>query len=198
MNPIEVIGAAIGLAYIISEYRADRWFWPLSLLMSVFYIVIDFTSGIYANGAICCYNFVMSVYGLLVWRGIVQGNGRTERPVGSCPVRFLPWIIAVVAVLTVVLWWLLRTLGESQYPVLDGVSSALSIMAMWMLSQKYWQQWILWLIVEPIMITLFWLTGNYASAVLYVVFELFCIMGIVRWRRLARNQQPPNNQIGDE
>ena len=36
MNPIEVIGAAIGLAYIISEYRADRWFWPLSLLMSVF------------------------------------------------------------------------------------------------------------------------------------------------------------------
>ena len=198
MNPIEVIGAAIGLAYIISEYRADRWFWPLSLLMSVFYIVIDFTSGIYANGAICCYNFVMSVYGLLVWRGIVQGNGRTERPVGSCPVRFLPWIIAVVAVLTVVLWWLLRTLGESQYPVLDGVSSALSIMAMWMLSQKYWQQWILWLVVEPIMITLFWLTGNYASAVLYVVFELFCIMGIVRWRRLARNQQPPNNQIGDE
>jgi nicotinamide mononucleotide transporter len=113
-------------------------------------------------------------------------------------VRFLPWIIAVVAVLSVVLWWVLRTLGESQYPVLDGVSSALSIMAMWMLSQKYWQQWILWLIVEPIMITLFWLTGNYASAVLYVVFELFCIMGIVRWRRLARNQQPPNNQIGDE
>ena len=103
--------------------------------------------------------------------------------------RFLPWIIAVVAVLSVVLWWLLRTLGESQYPVLDGVSSALSIMAMWMLSQKYWQQWILWLIVEPIMITLFWLTGNYASAVLYVVFELFCIMGIVRWRRLARNRQ---------
>lgn len=198
MNPIEVIGAAIGLAYIISEYRADRWFWPLSLLMSVFYIVIDFTSGIYANGAICCYNFVMSVYGLLVWRGIVQSNGRTERPVGSCPVRFLPWIIAVVAVLSVVLWWVLRTLGESQYPVLDGVSSALSIMAMWMLSQKYWQQWILWLIVEPIMITLFWLTGNYASAVLYVVFEVFCIMGIVRWRRLARNQQPPNNQIGDE
>lgn len=189
MNPIEVIGAAIGLAYIISEYRADRWFWPLSLLMSVFYIVIDFTSGIYANGAICCYNFVMSVYGLLVWRGIVQSKDRTERPVSSCPARFLPWIIAVVATLSVVLWWVLRTLGESQYSVLDGVSSALSIMAMWMLSQKYWQQWILWLIVEPIMITLFWLTGNYASAVLYVVFEVFCIMGIVRWRRLARNQQ---------
>ena len=72
MGIFEIIGAAIGLFYIVSEYRADRWFWPLSLLMSAFYAVIDFTSGIYANGAICCYNFVMSIYGILVWRGVIK------------------------------------------------------------------------------------------------------------------------------
>lgn len=188
MNPIEIIGAAIGLAYIISEYRADRWFWPLSILMSLFYIVIDFSSGIYANGAICCYNLAMSIYGLLVWRGLVQSKEHTERPVGSCPLRYWPFIVAVVALLTVVLWWLLRTLGESQFPWLDGLSSALSIVAMWMLSQKYWQQWMLWLLVEPLMILLFYITGNYASALLYVVFEVFCVLGIVRWRRMAKEK----------
>ena len=72
MNVVEIIGAVIGLFYIVSEYRADRWFWPLSLLMSAFYAVIEFTSGIYANGAISVYNFIMSVYGLLVWRGVIQ------------------------------------------------------------------------------------------------------------------------------
>lgn len=188
MNPIEIIGAAIGLAYIISEYRADRWFWPLSILMSLFYIVIDFTSGIYANGAICCYNLAMSIYGLLVWRGLVQSKEHTELPVGSCPLRYWPFIVAVVALLTVVLWWLLRTLGESQFPWLDGLSSALSIVAMWMLSQKYWQQWMLWLLVEPLMILLFYITGNYASALLYVVFEVFCVLGIVRWRRMVKEK----------
>ena len=45
MNVFEIIGATIGLFYIVSEYRAGRWFWPLSLLMSAFYAVIDFTSG---------------------------------------------------------------------------------------------------------------------------------------------------------
>ena len=169
MNLFEVIGAAIGLAYIVSEYRADRWFWPLSLLMSLFYIVIDFTSGLFANGSICCYNFIMSVYGLLVWRGIVQSKDKTERPITSCPSRYWPWLLAL--------------LQESQYPWLDGFSSALSIVAMWMLSQKYWQQWILWLIVEPIMIALFWMTGNYASAVLYIVFEVFRVLGIIRWKK---------------
>ena len=186
MHTIEVIGAVIGLAYIVSEYRADRWFWPLSILMSLFYIVIDFTSGIYANGTICCYNLVMSVYGLLVWRGLVQSKDRTERPITSCPSRFWPWIITVVVLLSVVLWWVLQTLGESQIPWLDGISSALSVVAMWMLSQKYWQQWILWLLVEPLMITLFWLTGNYASAILYIVFEVVCVLGIIRWYKQAK------------
>ena len=42
MSLLDIIGSIIGLAYIVSEYRADRWFWPLSLLMSVFYAVIYF------------------------------------------------------------------------------------------------------------------------------------------------------------
>ena len=180
---IDIVGAIIGVAYIISEYRADRWFWPLSLVMSAFYIVIDFTSGIYANGAICCYNFIMSIYGILVWRGLVQSKNGGKRPITSCPRRYWPALIATTAALSVGLWWLLGWLGESQYPWLDGISSALTIVAMWMLAQKYWQQWLFWMVVEPLMIILFWTTGNYASAALYAVFEIVCILGLRHWRK---------------
>lgn len=180
---IDLIGAVIGLFYIVSEYRAGRWFWPLCLLMSAFYIYIDFASGYYANGSICIYNFLMSIYGILVWRGIVQSKTNEERPFGSCPKRYVPWIILTVLGFTALLWWLLRLLGESSYPLLDGFSSALSIVGMWMLAQKWWQQWFCWLIVEPIMVLLFWLSGNYASALLYVVYEVFCVLGIISWHR---------------
>ncbi len=180
---IDLIGAVIGLFYIVSEYRAGRWFWPLCLLMSAFYIYIDFSSGYYANGSICIYNFLMSIYGILVWRGIVQSKTNEERPFGSCPKRYVPWIILAILGFTALLWWLLRLLGESSYPLLDGFSSALSIVGMWMLAQKWWQQWFCWLIVEPIMVLLFWLSGNYASALLYVVYEVFCVLGIISWQR---------------
>lgn len=180
---IDLIGAVIGLFYIVSEYRAGRWFWPLCLLMSAFYIYIDFSSGYYANGSICIYNFLMSIYGILVWRGIVQSKTNEERQFGSCPKRYAPWIILTVLGFTALLWWLLRLLGESSYPLLDGFSSALSIVGMWMLAQKWWQQWFCWLIVEPIMVLLFWLSGNYASALLYVVYEVFCVLGIISWHR---------------
>ena len=189
LSILDIVGAVIGLFYIISEYRAGRWFWPLCLLMSAFYIVIDFSSGYFANGSICIYNFIMAIYGILVWRGIVQSKEKKERPFGSCPVRYWPWILCVMVLLSAALWWLLDLLDESQYPALDGISSALTIVGMWMLAQKWWQQWFCWMIVEPIMVVLFWLSGNYASAVLYVVFEVFCILGIISWYRKYKQNE---------
>ncbi len=200
MDTFEIIGAVIGLFYIVSEYRADRWFWPLSLLMSAFYAVIDFTSGIYANGAICVYNFVMSVYGLLVWRGLLVGTRRAasaeERKISSCPRRYWWQIITVIVLLSLLLSWLLGYLNQSTYTlsdgriihlsVLDGVSSALTIVGMLMLANKWWQQWFCWMLVEPLMIVIFWLTGNYASAALYLVFEVFCVLGLLRWRKESK------------
>jgi len=191
MSTLDIIGAVIGLFYIVSEYRADRWFWPLSLLMSAFYAVIDFSSGIYANGTICVYNFLMSIYGILIWRGIIQKRQEDrggERHISSCP-RHYWWKIVIISILlSVLLTWLLGYIRESSYPLLDGISSSLTIVGMIMLAHKWWQQWFCWMLVEPLMIALFLLTGNYASAVLYLVFEVFCILGVVRWRKESLKQ----------
>ena len=213
MDIFEIIGATIGLFYIVSEYRANRWFWPCSLLMSAFYAVIEFASGIYANGIISCYNFLMSVYGLLVWRGILLPSSRQDiktsspedsksrslevskspRQISSCPRRYRWQILVVIVLLSVVLTWVLDHFNQSIYTlpsgsiirlsVLDGVSSALTIVGMAVLALKWWQHWLIWIVVEPLMIVIFMLTGNYASAGLYVVFEVFCILGIIKWRK---------------
>ena len=183
MNTLDIIGAIIGLFYIVSEYRADRWFWPSSLIMSVFYAVIDFQAHYYANGGLCCYNFVMSIYGILVWRGIIQSKTKEERPIISCPKKYWPWLLLAVAALTVILAKVLGMLNESQQPWIDGLTSAISIVGMFMVSQKWWQQWICWMVVNPLMVYLFFVSGNYASAGLYVIFCVFCVLGIIRWKR---------------
>lgn len=183
MNILDIVGAAIGLVFVFSEYKASRWLWPSSLLMAAFYAVINFRIGWYANMGICIYNFIISVYGLLVWRGIVQSKERRERPIASCPKRLWPWLLAATAVLTMVFRWLLGLLGESNMPWLDGLSAALGIVGMWMLSQKYWQQWFFWLVSEPILAYIYLSTGYTASAVMYAVYEVFCIMGVIRWKK---------------
>ena len=204
MNILDILGAAIGLVYVFSEYRASRWFWPSSLLMAAFYAVINFRIGWYANTGICVYNFAMSVYGLLVWRGLLNTGHSTqnaepqtpntqhskpkteeERPITSCPARYWPWLIAATAALTVAFRFVLALLGETTMPWLDGLVAALGIVGMWMLARKYWQQWLFWLVSEPLLVYIYLHTGYTASAAMYAVYEVFCIMGIIRWKRLS-------------
>lgn len=186
MNILDIVGAAIGLVFVFSEYKASRWLWPSSLLMAAFFAVINFRIGWYANTGICIYNFLISIYGLLVWRGLIQSKEKAERPISSCPGKLWPWLIVATVALTIVFRWLLAMMGESNMPWLDGLSAALGIMGMWMLSQKYWQQWIFWLVSEPILVYIYLATDYTASAVMYAVYEVFCIMGIIRWKRLCK------------
>ena len=89
------------------------------------------------------------------------------------------------------LWFMPNENGAiylSRRGVAFGISSALSIVGMWMLAQKWWQQWFCWMIVEPLMVVLFWMGGNYASALLYVIYEVFCVLGLISWRRRAMKE----------
>jgi nicotinamide mononucleotide transporter len=190
MNLLDILGAAIGLVFVFSEYKASRWLWPSSLLMAAFYAVINFRIGWYANAGICVYNFLISIYGLLVWRGLLNTkrstpNTEKERPVASCPLRLWPWLLLATAALTLLFRWLLPLLGEATMPLLDALSAALGIVGMWMLSQKYWEQWLFWLVSEPILAYIYFATGYTASAVMYVIYEVFVIMGIIRWKKLS-------------
>ncbi len=162
--------------------------------MAAFYAVINFRIGWYANMGICIYNFGISIYGILVWRGILKSGERRaengerrvesgERSITSCPGKLWPWLIAATAALTFFFYWLLPMLGEATLPLLDGLSASLGLVGMWMLSQKYWQQWLFWLVSEPILAYIYFTTGYTVSAVMYVVYEVFVILGIIRWKK---------------
>ena len=179
---IEMVGAVIGLAYLFFEYRASIWTWVFGVLMPVVYVYLFFRNGLYANMSINVYYIVASVYGFVAWRR-VRPDGAQETRIESCPRRYAWPLLAAVVALTAVLTFVLMQLEESQYPLLDGLSASLSIVMMYMLSRRWYQQWILCIVTEPVMIALGLLTGMYATAVMYVVYLVVAVMGFFKWRR---------------
>jgi len=183
MDTIEIIGAAIGLVYIVLEYRANRWMWLCGVVMPAIYAYIYFRHGLYANASFNVYNIAISAYGLWQWR---RGRSGGELPIRSMPRRALPWLLLVVAGLTVGLALLLSLLQESRVPLLDGLTASLGIAGMWMLARKYYQQWLCWLVVNPLTMAMCLATGLWATAALYGAYEAIAVKGYLRWRREVR------------
>ena len=178
----ELLGAVTGIVYLILEYRANRWLWLFGMLMPLFYIYINFKSGIYANGALNVYYFIVSVWGGISWLRTAhkEDKGAEETHLLSMPRRLVLPVLLAVALLTVALSLTLQALGESQSAWLDGFTSALGVVAILLMAKKYYQQWICWLVVNPLMVVIYLLHGNYPSVVMYVFYCLFSVLGFVR------------------
>ena len=186
---IEIIGAVIGLTYLFLEYKANVWLWPVGILMSLFYVFIFFHGKFYADAAVYLYYIGANTYGLLKWtqsrrqRLLADNSSVEELVITHVPAKRILPIAAVTVVLWAFLYWILSTLTDSPVPVEDAFTTALSIVAMWMLAQKYLEQWILWIVVNIVSTILYFWKGLYPTGILFIVYVIVAILGYFRWRK---------------
>lgn len=166
------------------EYRANIWLWIVGAIMPMVHGVLYLQSGIYADAAMQLYYILAGLYGLMVWRRKPK-EGATL-PIRHTPKQWIPSLIAVYVVLHVVIYFILVEFTDSRVPIFDSMSTALSIVAMWMLSRKLVEQWLIWLVVDMISVGLYMYKGIPITAGLYTLYCILAIAGYLRWRKVAR------------
>lgn len=178
---IEMAGAFFGLVYLFFEYRASMLMWPFGLLMSCFYVYILTGSGFYSGAAINLYYIVMGIYGWLVWHKKTQESGKLRNM--RKPVHFL-LVIASVAILWGALSLILKQTDSTVF-VVDALITSLSLVAMWMLTQRYVQQWILLIVANVISVFAYAFAQLYFTGIMYSIYAVASIAGYIHWKKMA-------------
>lgn len=186
MQTIEIIGAVIGIIYLILEYKANKWLWPVGVLMPIVYVWIFFESKFYADMGINIYYFFASIYGWIKWnRGKDEQN---ELSIRHTPTRYvLPLAVVGILLFSAIAFVLVR-FTDSPVSYGDAFTTALSIVAMWMLAQKYIEQWWLWFAVNIVSCGLYVWKGLYPTAGLFSVYSVISIFGYYKWKRMIAKQ----------
>lgn len=182
---LEILGFSVGLLYLWWEYHADARVWLASMVMPAISMWIYFSKGIYADFAINIYYLVMAVYGYAVWRaGGSRRKDKKPQPITHTPL----WAWAVAAGSLAALWaalaWILATFTDSTVPVTDGFTTALSIVATWMMARKYAEQWLAWLVVDIVCVALYAYKGLIFYPILYAAYTVIAVFGYRKWLRL--------------
>ena len=108
--------------------------------------------------------------------GITHREGK-QRPTGSgirpcAKLRFI--------------YWVLVTFTNSTVPFWDAMTTAGSIVARWMLSRKYVEQWLVWLAVDLVTVGLYLYKGIPLTAGLYALYSALAVAGYLRWKAKMR------------
>jgi nicotinamide mononucleotide transporter len=185
-NKIELFGAILGFLYILFSIRQHILTWPTGLLTSMLYIIVFFQSGFYADMGLQVYYVAISIYGWYYWLkgGKTEKNDDREQvPVKKIPADILI-ISAVVAVfIFLVLLLILIRLTDSTVPFMDSITTALSIIATWMLAKKYIEHWLIWIFVDILSAGLYIYKNLWPTVVLFIVYTVMAAIGYWEWKK---------------
>ncbi|MBR5283208.1 MAG: nicotinamide mononucleotide transporter [Alistipes sp.] len=185
---LQIVGVALGLLYLWLEYKANIWLWVVGLIMPIVHGALYFRSGLYADFSMQLYYIAAGIYGLIVWgRGAKQSNHSTLK-ITSTPLAVWVAIAGVYALLHGAIYLFLVSFTDSTVPFWDSLTTALCIVAYWMLSRKYVEQWLVWLVVDVITVGLYLYKDIPLTAGLYALYSALAVAGYLRWRRMIKTQ----------
>lgn len=187
---LQMVGVALGLLYLYLEYKANIWLWVVGIIMPIVHGTLYFRSGLYADCAMQVYYILAGVYGLAVWRKKSSSKNQDHHSadISITPARIWPAIVALYVTLHAVIYILLIKCTDSTVPFWDAMTTALCIIAYWMLSRKFIEQWFVWLAVDAITVGLYIYKDIPLTAGLYALYCILAIAGYIRWRKMMRTQ----------
>ncbi|WP_455497791.1 nicotinamide riboside transporter PnuC [Coprobacter sp.] len=186
MNYLELCGTLVGLLYLWLEYRANVYLWLASIVMPAIYIFIYYQAGLYADFGINIYYLFAAVYGWYVWlRGNKKvGNISGELPITNMPLRYYTPLVILLFLTFIAIGWILISYTDSDVPWWDSFTTALSMIALWMLAHKYVEQWLAWIAVDIVCCGLYVYKGLYFTSFLYGIYTVVAIFGYFKWKKL--------------
>lgn len=184
-NWMDVLGTTLGLLYLWLEMKENLWMWVVGSIMPIIYIFVLYQAGLYADCGMEVYYFLAGVYGLFYWLRFRKKEGcvKKELRITHVPNSKYLRLISAFLVLWLAMALFLSYCTDSTVPCLDALSTALSIVGLWMLSRKYIEQWWVWLVVDVISMGLYIYKGVYGRALLYGIYTSMVYVGYLTWHR---------------
>ena len=181
---LDILGFVVGLVYLILEYKASIWLWLASIIMPAVDMVLYYKAGLYADFGMAIYYCLAGVYGYIAWKWLGRTKEKQERPVTHYKRAHILPSVLVFGLLWSGIWWILTHWTNSTVPVADAFTTALSIVALWALAQKYAEQWLLWLAVDIVCCILYIRKGIPFKAAIYGLYTVIAVFGYRKWLRM--------------
>ncbi|MFC5928364.1 nicotinamide riboside transporter PnuC [Cryobacterium melibiosiphilum] len=193
----EVVGNVFGIASAVGGMRRKVWAWPVGivgnlLLFTVFLGAVFGTPNpvnLLGQAGRQIMFIVVSIFGWVAW----QRSRNSTVHVAVVPhwasnrTRILLGVGLVAG--TLVLTPIFRALGSFEPVWADAWIFTGSLLATYGMARGWTEFWLIWVAVDIVGVPLLISAGYYASAVLYLFYGAFTLIGFIVWVRVQRRRQ---------
>ncbi|EOC0061721.1 nicotinamide riboside transporter PnuC [Cronobacter turicensis] len=208
---IEAVGTLAGLLCIWLASLEKIVNYVFGLINVTLFAIIFFQIQLYASLLLQVFFFVANIYGWYAWSRQSSDNQ------AALHIRWLPrpkafgwlavcvmaiglmtlWIDPVFAFLTRIAVQVMQAVGlnvaapqlqPDAFPFWDSCMTVLSVVAMILMTRKYVENWLLWVIINVISVVIFARQGVYAMSLEYLILTFIALNGSRMWIKAAHER----------
>nr|WP_086937470.1 nicotinamide riboside transporter PnuC [Thaumasiovibrio occultus] len=197
--PISLLELSGTLFYVTSVWlvaKQNMWTWPTGIISVVLFGFLFYQCQLYADMFEQSYYLGISLYGWVNWwlfnRAANSSTRNDTTDFRYSSPRKIGIQLAVIGVGTVLMSRYIADLHNlypmvfpqpADYPVLDSLTTVMSLVAMFLLTRKRVESWYYWIVVDVIVIGLYFAKGLVFLTGQYVVLLGVAVYGLWRWHQ---------------
>jgi nicotinamide mononucleotide transporter len=182
----EIFGFVTGAACVWLLVKQSIWNWPVAMANYLFFAVLFYQSKLYGDMSLQFFYTVIAVYGW--WNWLRGGTQHSQLKISRAGATRWMFLLLGTALMSSAFTFALSRYTDSNVPFLDGVTTALSVTALFMQTRKWLENWYVWIVADVLYIGLYIMKHLYLTAGLYAIFIAMCIAGLLEWQKSLRAQ----------
>lgn len=186
-SPVAVCSAVCGILYTIIAGKGKISCYFFGLMGSSCYIWLSLTNALWGNMLLyLCYYIPMQILGIFKWKKHLKSD--TKEIVKTRLTLQQRVKYGIISILGCFITILVLAYFNDKSPIIDGVTTFLSILGMYFTVKRCIEQWIIWMIVNGLSFIM-WLnlvvhgTKAFATVIMWGVYFILAIYFYSEWRK---------------
>lgn len=212
---LELIAVVFGVASVLLASRTNILVFPIGIISTAIFVYLLWEWQLFGDMFINAYYTAMSLYGWINWsknkaqiestdthKNIQSSDELTVEHIQSSDIPIIS-ALALITIAFVALIYYFRPVINNDFSFdgavlgvhlftwvdyTDMLTTALFLMAMWLMARRKIEHWLLWIIADTISVPLYFYKGLTFTALQYVVFTFIAIWAYYEWQRRYRVQ----------
>lgn len=202
---LELIAVIFGVASVLLASRLNVLVFPVGIVSTAIFVYLLWQWQLFGDLFINAYYTAMGIYGWFNWSKNKASTDQDAISIEHIQARDIP-ILALLASTTVafvglIYYW--RPIINNNFnfdgavlglhlftwvDYTDMLTTALFLMAMWLMAKRKIEHWLLWIVADAISVPLYFYKGLTFTALQYVVFTAIAIWAYYEWQQRYRVQ----------
>lgn len=179
MTILGIIALISGVAGVILTIKQSIWCWPMALISVISSGIEFYESRLYGDMGLQVVYFISGIYGWIYWKQ------KANAPFSVSHLNLKAVIpLILFTVIQFFIYFFLLSFFKGDKIIFDSILTACSITATYMMTKKWIENWLFWVIIDFAYVILYLIKDLHLYAILYLLFTIMAYIGFIKWRKL--------------